>query len=453
MDPVHLINYASFSSTFTITALVLAGIIIGCDLEQPFIRSFFAATLFGLASVSSEILASMLAGVTSPAATFIAPLAVYATYVFPALQSLAFSQYIYRYLKSKLAVDRKPFYLIIGLSIVTIIFATVALPNDLYVWFDESNRFHLQETQWIASLFPFSSLSILAAILLPYLRLLSARDRFFLLFYPAVIFIALIIEMLVPGIWPSYIGDAIALFLIYANLQVDQSLKLREQEKKLAESRVSIMLSQIKPHFLANALSAICDLCEGNPEVQQAIITFSEYLRGNMESLAYREPIPFERELEHTKQYLQLEQLRLAGRLHVVYEIDELGFNIPTLTLQPLVENAVRHGVAPMADGGTIRIRTAKTARSYLVSVIDDGRGFDSEAPPKDEARHIGIANVRERLATLCDGMLEIKSTPSSGTTAVMTIPKRREHVRDKSAQERPGLAGGRTEAFRGDSA
>ena len=207
---------------------------------------------------------------------------------------------------------------------------------------------------------------------------------------------------------------------------------VREHEKELRDGqRVQIMLSQIKPHFLYNSLGAIEELCESDPQMAKtATATFSRYLRGNMTSIGASDAIPFEKELSHTRFYLELEQIRFEDALQVAYDISCTDFKIPTLTLEPLVENAVRHGVRENEDGrGTVTISTREFSDYLEVSVMDDGPGFDPEAVPADGYPHIGLQNVRERLMQVCGGTLKIESAIGYGTTATIILPKKRDGV------------------------
>ena len=222
---------------------------------------------------------------------------------------------------------------------------------------------------------------------------------------------------------------ALSIFLViqmlFLTLYLDQEYRLTRKERELTESRMAVMLSQIQPHFLYNTLTVIQDMCQDKaPEAAQTTVEFAEFLRGNLDSLSRKEPVPFEQELRHTQTYLALEQKRFGARLHVEYDIGADGFLLPALTLQPIAENAVQHGVSEREEGGTVRIVTAETKTAYTVTVLDDGVGFDTSAAPSDGRSHIGIANVSARLKAICGGTLEICSKPGTGTTAVITIPK-----------------------------
>lgn len=203
-----------------------------------------------------------------------------------------------------------------------------------------------------------------------------------------------------------------------------QEERIKEQEKELAESRISIMMSQIQPHFLYNSLNTIYHLCGKNPQMaQKAINDFSEYLRGNLNSLKRKTVVPFETELRHIEVYLSLEKMRFEEELRVVYDIQTKDFMIPSLAVQPLVENAVKYGVGQSEQGGTVTITARETEQYYEISVEDDGVG-DTGQTPSDERSHIGIENVRKRLWTMCQATLTIDSIIGKGTKAVIKLPK-----------------------------
>ncbi len=208
-------------------------------------------------------------------------------------------------------------------------------------------------------------------------------------------------------------------------------------EKELYEAKVQIMVSQIRPHFMYNALSSIAMLCTLDPEkAQEAIVEFSDYIRCNMDSLKQTAPVPFEKEIEHLKKYLYIEKLRFGKKLNIVYDIRTMDFEIPLLSIQPIVENAVKHGVGQKKKGGTITISSEETGDAFIVTVADDGVGFDADAPRKEDGRsHIGIENTRKRLKDLCNADVVITSVIGEGTTARVIIPK------DKGSDADTGIA------------
>ena len=205
----------------------------------------------------------------------------------------------------------------------------------------------------------------------------------------------------------------------------EQEKRLKEQEEELASTRISILLSQIQPHFLFNSLYAIRSLCRRDPEEAiEALDRFAQYLRGSMKALKMKRCIPFSEELEHVRNYLYIQQKRFGDKLQVVYDIREENFLIPALTIQPVVENAVRHGVRQRIEGGCVTISSFQKEACYVAEIKDDGVGFDVEKLQNMDESHVGITNVKKRLEMMCQGSMEIQSTPGVGTTVIITIPK-----------------------------
>ena len=190
------------------------------------------------------------------------------------------------------------------------------------------------------------------------------------------------------------------------------------------------MLSQIKPHFLYNVLNTIYHLYRKEPETaQEAVSSFAEYLRCNMLSIEKSEPIPFSEEYQHIQTYLSLEQIRFRDKLDVVYNVEVTNFKVPPLTVEPLVENAVKHGVTKKRGGGTVTVSTHKTDEGIQITVADTGVGFDPESYMEDGKPHVGIRNVSNRLRNTVGGSLSITSS-ENGTVAVVTIPAKEEDVK-----------------------
>ena len=174
-------------------------------------------------------------------------------------------------------------------------------------------------------------------------------------------------------------------------------------------------------------LNSIYHLYRKEPEIaQEAVSSFAEYLRCNMLSIEKNKPIPFREEYQHIQTYLSLEQIRFRGKLQVIYDVAVTDFKVPPLAVEPLVENAVKHGVTKKRGGGTVTVSTAKTEDAVLITVTDTGIGFDPDHYMDDGKPHVGIRNVRQRLQNMVGGSLRITSS-ENGTSAVVTIPIRRE--------------------------
>ena len=213
--------------------------------------------------------------------------------------------------------------------------------------------------------------------------------------------------------------------VIRANVRKHEENMVLKYE--LLQNRMVVMLSQIQPHFLFNTLNDIRFLYRESPnKAEEALVSFTRYLRCNMDSLNQSDLIPFEHELRHVKNYIDIEKMRFGNRLKVVYDIGAAQFFVPVLSVQPLVENAIRHGVVKKPEGGTVTIRTYEDIHGVAVEVSDDGAGFDT-SEMHDEKEHTGIENVRMRFRTMCGGNLEITSRIGEGTTVRMHIPKEKE--------------------------
>ena len=245
------------------------------------------------------------------------------------------------------------------------------------------------------------------------------------------------------GWWPNALVSKYILAILYVLtfiillyiaprniLSATRSRELETEKRildaQLKENQIALMISQIQPHFLYNTLGAIRELCRQAPEeARSALDDFAFYLRGNMDSLTTTSLIPFARELDHVQTYLNLEQMRFGEKLNVVYDLQWKDFSLPPLTLQPIAENAVKHGLFHLEHGGTLTISTRTDSVSSIITIADDGIGFDpgSLAVNADGRSHIGIKNVTARLKSMANGTLTLDSTPGIGTTVTITIP------------------------------
>ena len=151
---------------------------------------------------------------------------------------------------------------------------------------------------------------------------------------------------------------------------------------------------------------------------------FAEYLRNNLSTLEEPGLISFETELSHVKTYLEIEKIRFEDTLEIEYDIKCNEFSVPVLTVQPIVENAVKHGTSKKRGGGRVVISTEENAENYIIKVLDTGLGFDPSVPKNDGKSHVGIENVRQRLSNMCEGSLTIESELGVGTLATIRIPK-----------------------------
>ena len=248
------------------------------------------------------------------------------------------------------------------------------------------------------------------------------------------------VVMIYLGIWNSgfackcifilfFIIAMVTVFKIIPNsINAVSKAKELETEKlvlnaQLTESRISTMMSQIRPHFIYNTLGSIEQLCIIDPQKAGELVhNFAKYLRGNFGELDNPKPILMSREMDHVHHYISIENVRFPD-MTFSFEMNSGDFYIPALTIQPIVENAIKHGLMKLSKGGMIRVVSYETDTHYCVSVEDDGVGFDTSELLEDR-KHVGIRNIRERLMAMVNGSLEIESTVGVGTKVLITIPK-----------------------------
>lgn len=195
--------------------------------------------------------------------------------------------------------------------------------------------------------------------------------------------------------------------------------------ESISESQ-EILISQIQPHFLYNVLNTIKYLCKRNPdEALIAIDRFSLFLRKSMDAFNSKECIPLLQELEIVENYVYLEKCRFGDKVEVIFDIICDDFKVPSLSIQPMVENAIKHGITKNIGGGTVWINTYEKDESNIVEIRDNGVGFYVDAPnPDDKKSHIGLKNTAKRIETMSHGSFTIKSEPGSQTVVIMKIPK-----------------------------
>ncbi len=226
-----------------------------------------------------------------------------------------------------------------------------------------------------------------------------------------------------------FIAAMVAILKVIPN-SINTIAKAKELETEkimlnaqLTESRVSTMMSQIRPHFIYNTLGSIEQLCVIDPaKAGELVHNFAKYLRGNFGELDNPKPILMSQEMEHVRHYISIENVRFPD-MTFSFEMNSDDFHIPALTIQPVVENAIKHGLMKLQKGGKIRVASYESDTHYYVCVEDDGVGFDTNVL-LDERKHVGIRNIRGRLKAMVNGTLKIESTEGVGTKVIIKIPK-----------------------------
>ncbi len=340
---------------------------------------------------------------------------------------LCFLLYLIRFSSGKEMETLKRRMLFAGSVIFAgaVLLLCVSQVTGILYFFDENGRCYMGSLWFLSLFFVFAFLAADIFLLLRFSGVFTAKILIFLYFCIIFPLGALILQFYIPQLRLVHFSCTLAALALLVFLFHLQTEKYMLSEQKVTDMQTAVMLSQIQPHFLYNSLSSIAWLCEKDPRTaKNATIAFAEYLRGNMDSLKEKNPIPFTRELDHLKHYLYLEKMRFGDCLDIVLDIQAVNFKIPVLSLQPLVENAIRHGVSMKEEGGRITIFSRELPRYFEIRIIDNGFGFDPAASDPDSKKHIGIKNVQSRLKTMCNGTLSINSTPGAGTAVTITIPK-----------------------------
>lgn len=198
---------------------------------------------------------------------------------------------------------------------------------------------------------------------------------------------------------------------------------------ELEQQRNKLLVAQIQPHFIFNSLVTIQSLCYTDGEAAAEYIdVFGDYLRANIDSLSSDELISFESELDHINHYVTLEKASTDVDFTMIYELHIRKFNIPPLTIQPIVENAIKHGALTKRDGsGIVKLKTEEQDGNIIITVTDNGAGKNAALTEKQKQhRSVGIENARQRLELQCGGTLEVEIS-DSGARSVIIIPKNTE--------------------------
>lgn len=240
-----------------------------------------------------------------------------------------------------------------------------------------------------------------------------------------VIFVYLVFST--SGLLFTDIGISLSALSTFFIILYDQAEQDMRQQREIAHQRSRVMILQMRPHFIYNTMMSIYYLCKLDPDLaQQVTLDFTTYLRRNFTALASEKPIPFSEELEHTRTYLAVEQAQFDDMLFIDYDTPHVDFRLPPLTLQPIAENAVKHGMNPDSAPLRIRIATRRTGSGSEIIVEDNGPGFDPEdgfKPTDDSEPHVALKNIRERLEIMCNGKMTIVPREGGGTLVRVTIP------------------------------
>lgn len=308
-----------------------------------------------------------------------------------------------------------------ALWITYFIIILIAQFTTMFYYYTPDGLFHLG-TWYPLAIAPAAALSALTitGVVRRRNNLSKRRFRALLVFLiPLTAF--MIVHMITPSFLLVDIGitiSAISMFVIIVSEQIEQYMQLQQET---AEQRGKIAVLQMRPHFIHNTMTSIYYLCDQDPKkAQQVTMDFNTYLLKNFNAIAKDDAIPFSEELEHTRAYLAVEQAQFGSKLVIDFHVAHTQFRVPPLTLQPLAENAVKHGMNPQTVPLRVAITTQKVGSSSEIIVEDNGPGFDHAVA---DDPHTTLAVIRQRLKLMCNGTLEFESRGGGGTVAKVTIP------------------------------
>lgn len=235
--------------------------------------------------------------------------------------------------------------------------------------------------------------------------------------------------------WVDYLTISMVCVTVFSYLWFHNRFVKEYEADIIEKQRMRLVLSQVQPHFIYNTLSSIRNI-EGNPdETKRAITEFANYIRGSLAALDGKERVPFSQEISFVKDYVALQQRRFPDHFVVKYDIQDEDFSIPPLTVQILVENAIKHGILVRYDPGTITIHSHSDAENHIVYVGDDGVGFDTETLEKND--RVGLRAVRNRLEYFLGGTVTVESEIGQGTTVTLTIPRTQLYGKEKGEDKK----------------
>ncbi len=311
------------------------------------------------------------------------------------------------------------------LAVINFLVYTTAFYSELSVSFSQDNHFHGGPLRYTCLV--ISAILLIYNIVIVILEFKREKKKNILIpiILTGLVVIGIILDIVSDGSIThivDYLTIMVVASTVFYYIWLHIQFVYRHEKDLLAQQKIQIALSQIKPHFIYNTLNAIQDI-DGMPEeAQNAIVDFSKYLRENLDFLTASNLIPFSKEIEHVTKYVNLEKLRFGDKINIIFDVKASDFLIPSLSLQMVIENAIKHGITKKYEGGTVTVTSYEKDDKYFIIVEDDGVGFDVNKVIGDN--HLGFKNSRERLRHFVNGDLVIESEVGKGTKVTIVIPK-----------------------------
>ena len=388
--------------------------------KKHFIVAFITMALY----VLSNLVGLIFRGVPGNQSRAILYTVNFCEFLFPNILTMHMSRYLVEITISDEKKQKRLKRCFLAILILHILSLIVSQFTGLYYIIDENNfyvRSPLHPLSYVCS-----GLMMMAdiGIILNSRKTLSMKQKVAFWAYLIAPILGILLQMQVYGInfvTVTVVMAAISMFVLIAMDQRERSIRA-EMEKEIVKS--SLLLGQISPHFIFNSLMTIQDLCYSDPSIAaKAIGDFAVYLRHNMEDLTNKETVSFEKELDFVREYISLEKTDPDRDFEVSYDLKATDFRIPTLTLQPIVENAVNYGALTCKEKkGEVRISTREENGYICIYVWNNYEGHRSVTEGQKKHRSIAIENVRSRLKYYCEGTFDI-DIGETEATALIRMP------------------------------
>ena len=420
INAIDLVNFAAASTGLVIVLLGLLFTLAVRNLDRWTRRFFIALFSVAAAYVVSDLLSQVSLLFLGPDHAVLSRIAVFSESFFSSMLMPMMTLYILRCSGERR--QRTPLFA----SMITLWLVYAALlvftQFTTEIYSISAENVYQRGPWYFILLVPPAAMMLLNCISLYYRRnKLSKKQRAAFTVYLVIPLCCMLIQMVSYGFLMIVIGTSVSVMTLFVFILLDQVEHSIRQQQENAAQQASIAVLQMRPHFIYNTLMSIYYLCRQDTEkAQQVILDFSSYLRQNFTAIAKEDTIPFTEEVEHTRAYLAVEQAHFQDRLLVEFDTPFTAFRLPPLTLQPIVENAVKHGLDPELEPLYISVSSRQQDGYAEITVDDSGPGFK---PSDNDEPHIALANIRERLKLMCRGELTVSSRDCGGTIVTIRIP------------------------------
>ena len=429
----YWIDMANFAIAACGLTTALLGFFVNLRMAHPDPRSKqFFAVFFSVLTVyiAADLISQVSLELLGPSYGLLSQTSVFLESLFSALLMPLLTGYLL-YCADEPLRNNPAFIVICILWGVYFVLLIITQFTDAIYYFTEDNVYH-RGPYYAVLLIPAALMFLvnLAVLFLRRKRLSKNQLRSFLVYLLVPLF-CMLVQMAVYGILMIVLGTSFAALYLFFSIVTDQIARYWRQREENERLKTEILLAQIKPHFIFNSLTAIRSFLDEPEKAEEVLNHFAGFLRGSIDMVEETGCVRADHEFATVENYLYMEKQRFGEKLTVETELSDEDFFLPAFSVQVLVENAVNHGIRRNEKGrGTVVIRSFEKDEVHIIEVEDDGPGMLPIKPDGAEEQNtqpgIGLMNIKNRLALMCNGTLEIESLPEHGTLARILIPKDR---------------------------